>query len=67
MERTWNSGCHVSPVIWEGFKQSVEVVGNMIVEEDLEFWQLGFKALSFELKLHSFYEGPDTSKGVGSN
>lgn len=67
MERTWNSRCHVSPVNWEGFKQSVEVVGNMIIEEDLEFWQLGFEALSFELKLHSFYEGPDTNKGVGSN
>lgn len=45
VEGSWHAGRVVRPVGWQGSEEGVEIIGRVVVEQDLEIRQLGGEAL----------------------
>lgn len=45
MKGSWHTSRVVRPVRWQGSEEGVEIIGRVVVEQDLEIRQLGGEAL----------------------
>ena len=52
MEVSGHCGNLIAPVGWEGAEEGVEIVGDDVVEADVEFW--GFVVGGFVFAFYSF-------------
>ena len=68
MERTWDTSRVVLPVLREGFEELVEVIGGMIIEENLKLRDLSIQPkLALILEYHSFEYVFNCKKRIRAN